>query len=72
MKKGEVCILTCAPDYAYGGSAVGPIPANSTLEFEIELLSWNEPPSGTGIAIYGLVVLALVLGVVFAFKYVSN
>eukprot|EP01059_Diplonema_ambulator_P026104 TRINITY_DN4328_c0_g1_i1.p1 TRINITY_DN4328_c0_g1~~TRINITY_DN4328_c0_g1_i1.p1 ORF type:complete len:437 (+),score=204.14 TRINITY_DN4328_c0_g1_i1:34-1311(+) len=41
MKKGEKSILTCAPDYAYGSAgAGGSIPPNSTLKFEVELLSW--------------------------------
>ncbi|CAN0271904.1 unnamed protein product, partial [Ectocarpus fasciculatus] len=40
MTKGEVCLLICAPDYAYGGQGVGPIPPNSTLEFEVELIGW--------------------------------
>ena len=38
--------LTIKPDYAYGRTAVGPIPANSTLYFEIELLGWSEGPAG--------------------------
>ena len=42
MKKGEKCVLTCAPDYAYGNRGVGPIPGGSTLVFDVELLDWNE------------------------------
>ena len=42
MKKGEKALLTCKPEYAYGSQATGNIPANSTLQFEVELLSWVE------------------------------
>jgi FK506-binding protein 4/5 len=43
MKKGEVSILTCDPDYAYGASGSPPtIPPNATLQFEVELISWTE------------------------------
>ena len=42
MKKGEKCILTCAPSYAYGARGSPPkIPPNATLEFEVELFSWK-------------------------------
>lgn len=42
MKKGEKANLTCAPDYAYGAAGSPPnIPGNSTLLFEVELLSWK-------------------------------
>ena len=41
MKQGEKCILTVPPEYGYGSQTVGPIPANSTLVFEIELLGWQ-------------------------------
>lgn len=41
MKKGEKAILRCKPDYAYGSSSQGKIPANSTLNFEVELLSFG-------------------------------
>lgn len=42
MKKGEVAKFTLKPDYAYGASGSPPkIPANATLVFEIELLSFK-------------------------------
>lgn len=37
MKKGEVAVLTCAPDYAYGkGGSPPKIPPDSTLKFEVK------------------------------------
>lgn len=42
MSTGEKAIITCPPEYAYGKSAVGGlIPANATLIFEVELLSFK-------------------------------
>uniref|UniRef100_F6YR71 peptidylprolyl isomerase n=1 Tax=Ciona intestinalis TaxID=7719 RepID=F6YR71_CIOIN len=42
MKRGEVCELTCKPEYAYGSSGSPPkIPPNSTLIFEVELFDWE-------------------------------
>eukprot|EP00802_Teleaulax_amphioxeia_P019314 Tamp_19541.p2 GENE.Tamp_19541~~Tamp_19541.p2 ORF type:complete len:255 (+),score=76.70 Tamp_19541:110-766(+) len=38
MKVGGKVVLTMAPELAYGPAAVGPIPANSALQFEVELI----------------------------------
>ena len=34
----QKAIITCPPEWAYGSKAVGPIPANSTLIFEVEVV----------------------------------
>lgn len=42
MKVGELALLVCQPDYAYGKEGSPPkIPPNATLEFEVELLSFT-------------------------------
>ncbi|XP_056606799.1 peptidyl-prolyl cis-trans isomerase FKBP5 isoform X1 [Triplophysa dalaica] len=42
MQKGEVCMLLCKPEYAYGSAGNPPkVPPNATLVFEIELLSFR-------------------------------
>ena len=41
MKRGEKCLLTCSPEFAYGESGSGDkIPPNSILQFEVELFRW--------------------------------
>jgi FK506-binding protein 4/5 len=42
MKKGERADFTLKPEYAYGEAGSPPkIPANATLCFDIELISWK-------------------------------
>ncbi|XP_028910334.1 peptidyl-prolyl cis-trans isomerase FKBP4 [Ornithorhynchus anatinus] len=42
MKLGEVCQLTCKPEYAYGLAGSPPkIPPNTTLLFEVELFDFK-------------------------------
>ena len=42
MKKGEKALLTIKPEYGYGAQGSPPtIPANATLQFEVQLLSWH-------------------------------
>ncbi len=43
LSKGERALVYCPPDYGYGSQNVGNglIPANSTLCFDVELLSFK-------------------------------
>lgn len=42
MQRGEVCMLLCKPEYAYGSAGNPPkIPPNSSLLFEVELLNFE-------------------------------
>lgn len=42
LSKGQRATLKCSPDYAYGSSgAGGVIPPNATLNFDVELISFE-------------------------------
>lgn len=42
MTRGEKCILTCTPEYAYGKTGSPPkIGPDETLQFEVELFDWE-------------------------------
>ena len=42
MRIGERAILRCAPDFAYGERGAGSIPPNSWLDFDVELLDFDQ------------------------------
>lgn len=47
MKVGELALLTCQADYAYGEAGSPPeIPPGADLEFEVELVAVRPPKSG--------------------------
>jgi len=43
MREGGKRTLVISPSYAYGDQAVGPIPPNSTLTFQVELVKVEKP-----------------------------
>lgn len=42
MRKGEKAVLQLGPEFGYGKSGSGKIPANATLVFEVELLDFQD------------------------------
>lgn len=46
MKVGELCRITCKPEYAYGSAGSPPkIPPNATLVFEVSVQPEPRAPS---------------------------
>ncbi len=43
LNEGDKAIFVIPPELGYGNRQVGPIPANSTLKFEVELVKVKEP-----------------------------
>jgi len=42
MKREELAVFHCQPNYAYGKKGLPPkVPANAAVSFEIELFSWR-------------------------------
>jgi len=57
MRKGELAKFTLQPEFAYGEAGSPPaVPANATLVFEVELISWisKDDLFGDGMAIKAL------------------
>ncbi|KAJ1617697.1 hypothetical protein T492DRAFT_893279 [Pavlovales sp. CCMP2436] len=65
MSVGEQAILTIAPEFGYGNSATGPIPADSTLVFEVELVDWKAASVWKPLITRFLVCLAAVVFALF-------
>jgi FK506-binding protein 4/5 len=69
MKVGEVALLKCSPHYAYGSRETGPIPANSTLFFEIELLEVKEDSEKYSyVLIFSVILVTITVGIYFLFN----
>ena len=49
LRKGSKAILNCPSDVAYGKRAMGPIPADATLQFDVEVVDFEskEPPKSS-------------------------
>jgi len=42
MKRGEIAVFLCQPQYAYGKKGLPPkVPPQATVTYEIELFSWR-------------------------------
>lgn len=66
MKKGEKCRFLLVSEYAYGKERVGPIPPNSTVEYEVELIGWEGQRKET-IALLPLVTMSVFLSLLGCF-----
>lgn len=58
MKVGEVCHITCKPEYAYGSAGSPPkIPPNATLVFEVSVQAQRARQRARLLSAWGLAVL---------------
>lgn len=58
MKVGEVCHITCKPEYAYGSAGSPPkIPPNATLVFEVSVQAQRARQRASLISAQGLAAL---------------
>ena len=72
MKKGERCVLTCAPEFGYGSSgAGGVIPPNATLNFDVELIGFG-PPEPMGAPQYLAIAMIIVVAGAFLFRSIKD
>lgn len=70
MKKGEKAIVTIHPDYGYGSMGIGPIPANSTLVFTMELIDiFDEDPDNPLLSLSSMVIALIVM---FLLYYING
>jgi FKBP-type peptidyl-prolyl cis-trans isomerase len=73
MVKGEKCQVVLPPSLAYGSRGVGPIPANSTLIFEIQLHEWTDKgPSGGAGSTVTRVAIIFVIGYILWYLFGSK
>lgn len=70
MKKGEKSLIRVEPDYGYGSSSVGPIPANTVLFFEVEMIDAQKDPPTNTLLLFLLMLIVLTVFLFMTFNYI--